>query len=272
MIKRLLTIALLGSVLSAKVIMIDSPAAHNKIAKEGIVVTMFTASRCGPCKQIKPYYLSLSDEYDDVTFCIVDVDDSSLQVIHETVKSLPTFIVTHNEKELDRLVGAPPKTTLKSFIDNNRAKALGKKPKEEPVTFLTAEEYSKKGEQYYDELVKRCQQKGIRSAELMNFSQEDDIMKLTEYCRNPQTTEKAFQFMKAYMRGGQRALKAYKPHDKLPDSFVTYCSNYCAFGLSVNSFNELAEWQMKTIRSAQQKAQEQFLEILVPLLAEVSSS
>eukprot|EP00252_Welwitschia_mirabilis_P011443 TRINITY_DN2569_c0_g3_i1.p1 TRINITY_DN2569_c0_g3~~TRINITY_DN2569_c0_g3_i1.p1 ORF type:complete len:109 (-),score=13.90 TRINITY_DN2569_c0_g3_i1:131-457(-) len=42
---------------------------------EKIAIVVFTASWCGPCKTIEPYFAELSDKYPQMMFLVVDVDE-----------------------------------------------------------------------------------------------------------------------------------------------------------------------------------------------------
>ncbi|XP_060055011.1 thioredoxin isoform X1 [Erinaceus europaeus] len=44
-------------------------------AGDKLVVVDFSATWCGPCKMIKPFFHSLCEKYSDVVFLEVDVDD-----------------------------------------------------------------------------------------------------------------------------------------------------------------------------------------------------
>lgn len=44
-------------------------------AGDKLVVVDFSATWCGPCKMIKPFFHSLCDKYSNVVFLEVDVDD-----------------------------------------------------------------------------------------------------------------------------------------------------------------------------------------------------
>ncbi|XP_053321833.1 thioredoxin-like [Spea bombifrons] len=56
-----------------------------------LVVVDFTATWCGPCKMIAPFFQSLSEKYPDVVFLKVDVDDAQDVAAHCNIKCMPTF-------------------------------------------------------------------------------------------------------------------------------------------------------------------------------------
>ncbi|KAM4808617.1 thioredoxin-like [Rhinophrynus dorsalis] len=71
-----------------------------------LVVVDFTATWCGPCKMIAPFFASLSDKYTDVVFIKVDVDDAQDVASHCEIKCMPTFHFYKNGDKIHEFSGA----------------------------------------------------------------------------------------------------------------------------------------------------------------------
>jgi thiol-disulfide isomerase/thioredoxin len=79
-------------------------------------VFYFTAEWCGPCKKTRPIVEDLKKEGFD--FQMIDADYEQLLVLRFEVKSVPTFILIENQKEIKRIVGAQTRESLLEFIQN----------------------------------------------------------------------------------------------------------------------------------------------------------
>lgn len=89
------------------------------IASKRLVVVDFTATWCGPCQRIKPYFHTLSDSLcDDALFLTVDVDDAADVSEFCDIRAMPTFVCFRSGHELGRIEGAN-KTALKKLIDTH---------------------------------------------------------------------------------------------------------------------------------------------------------
>mmetsp|Transcript_8723 Transcript_8723/g.16709 ORF Transcript_8723/g.16709 Transcript_8723/m.16709 type:complete len:148 (-) Transcript_8723:120-563(-) len=73
-----------------------------------LVCLDFTATWCGPCKRIAPYFEALADSTEG-DFYKVDVDDADDIAQALQIKSMPTFVFFLNGEEVGRLNGANPK-------------------------------------------------------------------------------------------------------------------------------------------------------------------
>lgn len=82
---------------------------RSMIMNNKIFILDFYASWCGPCKRIKPFYEKLAEEFTELTFCEIDIDNEEYSEFVEEmqVKSMPTFIVyNYEEGILNRMSGA----------------------------------------------------------------------------------------------------------------------------------------------------------------------
>ncbi|XP_045152471.1 thioredoxin [Echinops telfairi] len=77
-----------------------------KSAGEKLVVVDFSATWCGPCKMIKPFYHSLCEKYGNVVFLEVDVDDCQDVASECEVKCMPTFQFYKKGQKVGEFSGA----------------------------------------------------------------------------------------------------------------------------------------------------------------------
>ena len=91
-------------------------------ASGGVHVIDFTAKWCGPCRQMTPVLDQLAREYAGrVQFAAVDCDDEPQIAQRYDVRSMPTFVVLRDGREVGRIVGARPRAFVAGVID----RALG---------------------------------------------------------------------------------------------------------------------------------------------------
>jgi len=80
-------------------------------------VLYFTADWCNPCKKVKPIVEELNREQIVAKFFMIDADIESEMVSDFEVKSVPTFVLIRDNKEVSRTTGAKTKEELLSFIN-----------------------------------------------------------------------------------------------------------------------------------------------------------
>jgi thioredoxin 1 len=68
----------------------------------------FTASWCGPCRQLGPVMNEVANE---VPVRKVDIDNEPTLAQQYGVRSVPTIVLVENGNEKERLVGVQPKSS-----------------------------------------------------------------------------------------------------------------------------------------------------------------
>ena len=81
-----------------------------------VKVKRFTAAWCGPCKVLAPIFTELQQDFPDVIFETIDVDQDKQQTAEYFITGVPTVIIEQDGKAVQRYVGMNPKTTYSNFI------------------------------------------------------------------------------------------------------------------------------------------------------------
>ena len=76
----------------------------------------FYADWCGPCKTQDPIIEELAEEYPDVDFEKVNVDEQQEVANEYQVRSLPTLIVENDDGIVERFVGVTQRDDLESAL------------------------------------------------------------------------------------------------------------------------------------------------------------
>lgn len=81
-------------------------------------VIKFSASWCQPCKIVAPMFESMSEEYVNVDFVSIDIDEDKETTAKYDVMSVPTLVaVDSSGKEVARASGIPAINQLRSTIE-----------------------------------------------------------------------------------------------------------------------------------------------------------
>lgn len=81
-----------------------------------LIVFYFKAIWCNPCKEIKPFFIYLQENYPNVDFIEIDIQDEDKETIvnNFVITKVPTFIFYKNGKLQNKLIG-----TNKEQIEEN---------------------------------------------------------------------------------------------------------------------------------------------------------
>ena len=95
----------------------------NQVLREAgdkLVVVMFFATWCGPCRKVMPYFKQLAQQYTNMAFFLVDTEENYETAEFYNVNLLPTFILYKNALKVERTQGCDAEG-LKKFIEKNLA-------------------------------------------------------------------------------------------------------------------------------------------------------
>ena len=96
---------------AAHVVSINSVTQFNKLyTSKKPIITLYSASWCGPCKTMKPHFIKASQKFPDISFCLVDIEKKGLKKISADIKGLPTTIFSYRGNIIMQEQGSMSKT------------------------------------------------------------------------------------------------------------------------------------------------------------------
>lgn len=103
----------------AKPLAVTDGEFEDKVLRSDIPVMVdFWAPWCGPCRSVAPILDELAGEYEGkVTIAKVNTDEHSQYAMKYGVQGIPTLIFFSGGVEVDRIVGAGPKSLYKNKLD-----------------------------------------------------------------------------------------------------------------------------------------------------------
>lgn len=89
----------------------------DEMIKTGYTLVDFFADWCGPCKMLSPLLEEVSEEYKDIKFVKVNVDDNMDLAERYTIMSIPTVYIFKDNELIHSLTGYTNKDGLRNFIN-----------------------------------------------------------------------------------------------------------------------------------------------------------
>ncbi len=83
----------------------------------------FYADWCGPCKTQDPILEEIEEDYPDVEFEKVDVDQNQDVANEYSVRSLPTLVVEDDNGEVERFIGVTQREQIVEALNEAGATA-----------------------------------------------------------------------------------------------------------------------------------------------------
>lgn len=142
----------------SKVIEVTDQSFEQEVIRSDLPTEVdFWAPWCGPCVMVSPIYDKLSEEYENVKFCKINVDENPEMARKYGIMSIPMQMFFVNGEKVDEILGAFPEHVIRSKVDD----ILRKFPTDErgrlQVILSSWIEQNKQHSEYFSRWVEKAQ-------------------------------------------------------------------------------------------------------------------
>lgn len=99
------------------VIVVEEQTFDQVLAAHPRLVVDFWAEWCGPCRMVGPVIEELAGEFAGrITFGKCDTDQNQRLAVAFGISAIPTILLFHDGKLVDRIIGAYPKESIRGRV------------------------------------------------------------------------------------------------------------------------------------------------------------
>jgi thioredoxin 1 len=102
----------------ARIVKLSDADFDAQVKAQPLMVVDFWAEWCGPCRMVAPILEELAGEYGErLVVGKLNVDENRQTAARFGIRSIPTLVFFRDGARVDQVIGAHPKATIKTKID-----------------------------------------------------------------------------------------------------------------------------------------------------------
>ncbi|KAK1357613.1 Thioredoxin domain-containing protein [Heracleum sosnowskyi] len=112
-----------GQVITCQTVETWNEQLHKAKSADKLIVVDFTATWCGPCRVMSPYFAELAKSMPSAIFLKVDVDELKSVAEEYDIEAMPTFMLLKEGKVVEKVIGAKKDELQRSIAKHLNASA-----------------------------------------------------------------------------------------------------------------------------------------------------